>query len=147
MNETDKNRNVDSEAVRWLEQARQDYKSAEVLRDGERYYMVCFISQQIAEKALKAYLYSRGHDLVFGHSVAKLCDSCVPYDQKYSELKSEIKNLDQYYIEARYPNGLPESVPAEFFDETDARHALAMAKQALDTVETDVRRPPDESRS
>ena len=37
--------------------------------------------------------------------------------------------------EARYPNGLPESVPAEFFDENDAKGALDMARRAMEVVE------------
>ena len=47
-----------NESKRWLVQAKEDLKSAEILQDGQRFYLVC--------------------------------------------------------------NGLPESVPAEFFDESDA---------------------------
>lgn len=126
---------IGNESKRWLVQAKEDLKSAEILQDGQRYYLVCFLSQQIAEKVLKSFLYAQGEDLIFGHSVAKLCDRCSNYDDKYIKLKKEIKNLDQYYIEARYPNGLPESVPAEFFDESDALHALEMARKAVSTVE------------
>jgi len=38
-------------------------------------------------------------------------------------LRSEIKNLDQFYIEARYPNGLSDDIPAEFFDKNDYNKA------------------------
>ena len=123
-----------SEAKRWLSQAREDLTSAEILLKSERYYLVCFLSQQIAEKALKAFLYSRGRDLVFGHSVATLCDEAASYDPRFASVKSDIKNLDQYYIEARYPNGLPDGVPAEFFDRKDADRALEMARTAMDTA-------------
>lgn len=123
------------EAKRWIAQAREDLHSADVLLDSGRYYMVCFLSQQIAEKALKAFLYSKGRDLVFGHSVIKLCEACAEHDDRFKQLKKKIKNLDQYYIEARYPNWLPESIPAEFFDDNDAKGALEMARLALKTVE------------
>lgn len=126
---------LESEAGRWFSQSKADFKTAEILFESGRHYMVCFLSQQIAEKALKAFLYSRGRDLVFGHSVIKLCEACAEYDGRFEALKKEIKNLDQFYIEARYPNGLPESVPAEFFDENDAKGALDMARRAMELVE------------
>ena len=135
MSESDGARGVRPEASRWLEQATEDYRSAEVLLEAGRHYMVCFVSQQIAEKALKAYLYAQGRDWVFGHSVSKLCLSCAEGEDAFVALHREIKNLDQYYIEARYPNGLPESIPAEFYNEEDAHTALGMAAKALRTVE------------
>jgi HEPN domain-containing protein len=128
-------KSIEGEAGRWFSQAQADLKTAEILFESGRHYMVCFLSQQIAEKALKAFLYSKGRDLVFGHSVIKLCEYCAEYDERFDELKKEIKNLDQFYIEARYPNGLPESVPAEFFDENDAESALYMARRAMEVVE------------
>lgn len=130
------------EAERWLAQAREDLQSAEILRAGGRFYLVCFLSQQIAEKALKAFLYAQGRDVVFGHSVAKLCDTCSAYNARFQHVKKEIKNLDQYYIEARYPNGLPEGVPAEFFNEDDAAWALNMAQRALEVVGELIRTSP-----
>jgi HEPN domain-containing protein len=36
-----------------LSQAREDLTSAEILLESERYYLVCFLSQQIAENALE----------------------------------------------------------------------------------------------
>ncbi|MHA1291551.1 MAG: HEPN domain-containing protein [Promethearchaeota archaeon] len=42
-----------NEAKRWYDQSREDLKSAKILLENKRYYMVCFLSQQIAEKALK----------------------------------------------------------------------------------------------
>jgi len=50
-------RQRDNEARRWLDQAVEDLASARVLFDAERHYLVCFMAHQIAEKALKAYLY------------------------------------------------------------------------------------------
>lgn len=45
------------EAMRWLDQAKEDLDSARILLENQKYYMVCFLSQQIAEKALKAVTY------------------------------------------------------------------------------------------
>lgn len=57
--------------MRWLMQAEEDLSSAKYLFEGERYYLVCFLSQQIAEKAIKAFLYSKGEEIVTGHSVKR----------------------------------------------------------------------------
>ncbi len=125
---------MNDDARRWLAQTMEDRRTIDVLLDGGRYYMVCFLSQQTAEKALKAYLYARGEDPVFGHSVSKLCERCAGYDEAFGALKRRVKNLDQFYIEARYPNGLPNLVPAEFYDAADARAAVEMVDGVLETV-------------
>lgn len=85
-----------------------------MLVEGERYYMACFLSQQVAEKALKAFLYAQGEQFIFSHSVFKLCTKCSEYNKNFVDIRKDIKNLDQFYIEARYPNGLPDEIPAEF---------------------------------
>lgn len=123
------------DAHRWLAQSAADRETIDVLFAGERYYMVCFLSQQTAEKALKAYLYAQGEDPVFGHSVAALCDRCAAYDPALSDLKKQVKNLDQFYVEARYPNGLPDQVPAEFYNRDDAAGAVEMADRVLAAVQ------------
>ena len=61
------------EAKRWLKQAMEDLKWAKYLLKEGAYYLVCFLSQQIAEKSLKAYLYYKGEEIVIGHSIHKLC--------------------------------------------------------------------------
>lgn len=126
------------DAGRWLEQSIADRKTIDVLMAGERYYMVCFLAQQTAEKALKAFLYAMGEEPVFSHSVAALCDRCAAWNPLYGDLKSRVKNLDQYYIQARYPNGVPDQVPADFFDRADAESAVDMAEQILSQVRSEL---------
>lgn len=57
------------------------------------------------------------------------------YDPAFAELRERVKQLDFYYVEARYPNALEDVVPAEFFTERDARDAMEMAGLALSAVE------------
>lgn len=42
------------EALRWLEQAKIDFKSATINFEQKVYYVTSFLSQQAVEKALKA---------------------------------------------------------------------------------------------
>ena len=44
------------EAIRWLEQAKIDFKSAAINFEQKVYYVASFLSQQAVEKALKAIL-------------------------------------------------------------------------------------------
>jgi HEPN domain-containing protein len=125
-----------SEAERWLEQARRDLDDARYAAKGARWNLTCFLAQQAAEKALKAYLYARGAEAVWGHSVAELCSDAAAHDAAFAALRGEIAPLDQYYIPTRYPNGLPGGIPAEAYTKTDADRALAMCTSVIDLVST-----------
>lgn len=122
------------EAKRWIEQAKEDLISAEILFNSKRYYLVCFLSQQIVEKALKSAIYFNGEDLVLGHSVKNLVERTSDFDMKFKELKNKVPILDSYYIPTRYPNGLPEGIPAEIFNQEAAKNALELAKTTVQIV-------------
>jgi HEPN domain-containing protein len=131
---SDKNRYY-KEAIRWLEQAVEDLTSAEILFQNRRYYLVCFLSQQIVEKALKAVIYYDGEDLVLGHSVKNLIERVSSIDIKFKQLKEKLPILDSYYIPTRYPNGLPDGIPADVFTQEAAQNALELAKSTVDFVQ------------
>jgi len=121
------------EGKRWFLQAEQDLKDAEYSFDGRRFHLACFLSQQSAEKALKAFLYAKGEERVFSHSVAELCKEAIIYDERFKEVK-KASVLDKYYIPTRYPDGLPGGVPYEMFNEDDAMKAIGLASELLDMV-------------
>lgn len=123
-----------SEAERWLAQARRDLDDARYSAAGARWNLACFIAQQAAEKALKAYLFSRGAEAVWGHSVAELCHECGTHDSAFAELGREAAALDQYYIPTRYPNGLPGGIPADAYNRSDGDRALALSARVIDAV-------------
>ena len=63
------------EAERWIMQAENDLEFARSgLREGF-YAQVCFLCQQIGEKAMKAIHYRKGERFVIGHSIYKLLRS------------------------------------------------------------------------
>jgi HEPN domain-containing protein len=123
------------EGDRWLRQAKQDLDDAQYARDGGRFHLTCFLAQQAAEKALKAYLYARGQTLVLGHSVARLCQDASVLNAEFADLKKKAAPLDKYYIPTRYPNGLPDGIPAEAFDAVDAERALELTKLVIAFVQ------------
>ena len=73
------------EGRRWVEQAKEDLKWAKELARLGGYHLACFLAQQVAEKALKGYLYGQGEEIVLGHSVERLCELASSYDPRFSE--------------------------------------------------------------
>jgi HEPN domain-containing protein len=63
--------NPRTESQRWLDQANTDLKWTKHLLKEGAYYLACFLAQQTAEEALKAFLYAQGEEIVFGHSVPR----------------------------------------------------------------------------
>ena len=125
---------------RWLEQAEADRRGAEILFQGQSWHLACFIAQQVAEKAIKAFLYARGEEIVIGHSVEALCTWAAEYDHDFKIPREEVGALDGYYIPTRYPNGLPDSIPARVYTIHAARDALRLADRTLKAVDGKLRR-------
>jgi HEPN domain-containing protein/predicted nucleotidyltransferase len=127
-----------TEAERWLSQAQYELDAARHSSEGGFHAVACFFAQQAAEKALKACLYARGERRVMGHSVAELGQRCAADSPAFRQILPRIRKLDRFYIQARYPNGLPGGVPAELFDQQDADFALARAKETLQTARAEI---------
>jgi HEPN domain-containing protein len=123
------------EGRRWLLQAKQDIEDARYNLEGERYHIACFLSQQSAEKALKAFLYAEGEEMVWGHSVAELCKRVTSIDKDIEKIRRKVATLDKYYIPTRYPNGLPGGIPSEAFEKRDADRAIEIAEEVIQVIE------------
>ena len=100
--------------------------------------MACFLSQQAAEKAVKAYLYRRGAEDVWGNSLIDLCEDAKIFEMFFDTIKADARQLDKYYDITRYPGYLPNGIPAEAFDDVDAERAMELAG-----IVVDVRGPAD----
>lgn len=123
------------EGRRWIQQAQIDLKWSRHLHAEGAYYLVCFLAQQVAEKALKAYIYAQGEELVVGHSVRRLCQRAGEYDDQFRHHLDEWAILDSYYIPTRYPNGLPDDIPARVYNRPAAQTALTLAEEVVAVVE------------
>ena len=124
------------EGYRWLEQAQADLQWARHLQGEGAYYLVCFLAQQLAEKALKAFLYAQGEELVIGHSVRQLCQRAAVYETQLLAHLEDWGLLDSYYIPTRYPNGLPADIPARVYNREAARSALTLAEAVYARIHT-----------
>jgi len=128
-----------TEAKNWFAQAKSEYEDAVELEKRCRFYLALFLYQQATEKALKSFLFSRGEEELFTHSVKDLIDIAIAYDKDFKNLK-QAKDLDRYYIQTRYPNSLAGNVPAEFFDKADECEAAQnLAKSVTDLVDIKIK--------
>jgi HEPN domain-containing protein len=92
-------------------------------------------SQQAAEEALKAFLYSKGLRAILTHSIRELVLDCSKYDTAFSNFLSQARVLDAYYIPTRYPNGLVgNEIPAQYYSEEDASQCTNYAGLMLKTL-------------
>jgi HEPN domain-containing protein len=122
------------EGRRWLDQALADLDDATALTGLARFNVACFLCQQAAEKAVKAFLVLQGEEDVRGHSVADLCDRASGFDPRFGPLGDEGASLDLLYIPTRYPNGLPGGMPSRAFHEDDAQRAIERARTIIEVV-------------
>jgi len=128
------------EALRWVDQARADLKTAaDCLKDGN-YYASTFFSQQSAEKALKGFLYSAGFRAIITHSVVELLEKSSELSGAFKRFIDLGKELDRHYIGSRYPNFYPEGPAYKYYTEEIAQRCLGYAESILKEAERSVRR-------
>jgi len=122
-----------AEFTRWYTQAQHDLAAARSSSNAGHFEWTCFQAQQAAAKALKSFLYLNRKRAIISHSVANLLRECEQIDPSFSSVHSA-RELDQYYIPTRYPNGLPDQIPHEYYDTEDARKCIAHADTVLKLV-------------
>ena len=124
-------------ARRWYERALRDLSTAEDLMRTKHYPDVCFYAQQIAEKALKAFLRANGIQ-IRGHDLVRLLRIAERYGLDTSNLDiDDIRELSRQYLAPRYPNFEEEAgIRPEYYTEDFARRCLSVAADILRRVET-----------
>ncbi len=127
----------EEEAVNWFSQAKYDLKAAEWNLEGEFYNTVCFMSQQCAEKALKALVYyaNLSRRKMLTHSVFELIQLGSKILPELDEFVDDARNLDLHYIPSRYPNGLVSGYPHIFYGRKTAEEALESATRIFKAIE------------
>jgi HEPN domain-containing protein len=122
------------EAGRWLAQAKHDVSDGEFNAGAGRHALACFLCHQSAEKAVTGYLISKGAERVWGHSLADLCEDAMALDTSFDLIKTVAVLLDKFYLDTRYPSGLPGGIPAEAYDQHDSSRAIEVARDVLEFV-------------
>lgn len=132
MNEVDV---VVQEVRRWLQFSAEDLDVAQrLLTDrlsAPRH--VCWLSQQAAEKALKAALVLEEIDFPYTHDLNVL-RNLLPDSWILRADHSELADLTEWAVEARYPGEWPEAT------ESDAVRAESEARATRDSVVAELQR-------
>jgi len=125
-----------SDGLRWLAQAQHDVEAAALAGREGFPETACFLAQQATDKALKGFLYTQGERPVMGHATHRLVERCAEYEHGFSDLLDVCRQLDQYYIPTRYPNGLPDGIPHDVYTLAQAQQAVEGARTVLRAVST-----------
>jgi HEPN domain-containing protein len=123
-----------SRAGDWLKQAENEFAWAHDMLTLGRWAPVCYFSQQVAEKCLKAIAIARGATLVKSHSAREIAGALGIN----GDLDDKAKVLDQYYITTRYPDSFSTGAPFEYFVERQAREALDYARAFLERAKAEI---------
>ncbi|HXH09570.1 MAG TPA: HEPN domain-containing protein [Alphaproteobacteria bacterium] len=127
-------------ALRWLRQAEHDLAIAHGHQQRGDFSDACFMAEQAAQKALKAFLLGHGHRSVPIHSVAQLAERCAQLDPAFAVHITAGRVLDQYDIPTRYPDALaPPAVPFESYTQEQAKTAVAAAQATVALVAQNLR--------
>lgn len=119
----------------WFRQAERVLEATRLLLQGGFHEQVCFLSQQAAELAAKAWLESKGR-IRTGHSISYLLKQA---GRVKPELIAKARLLDRYYIPPRYPNGFAEGAPMDYYDASTAKEAINCAQDILEFVKTKIK--------
>lgn len=111
----------------WLEISRYDLKTAEAMLETGRYLYVAFMCQQAAEKLLKAlYIQHKNEIPPRTHNLLYIVDVLgLEIDQ---EKKACLAQLNQFYLESRYPGDRAEL--AKGMNQKEARDILKRTREA-----------------
>lgn len=116
----------------WFKRAGEDLSWAKnSFKDGY-YGGVCFLCQQVAEKCLKAFLFSQKQKLIKTHDLERLLEKCLVFEKNFLKLKKNCQILNGYYIDTRYPDIWDYS---RFESEKLAREALKLSEKVLEFVQ------------
>ncbi len=95
-----------SEVKSWLEMAAEDLTTAKLAFEHGLFRQTCFHAQQCAEKALKAFLLSKGENLPRTHNLVDLYEISKGHGFS-AELREDLAVLSGFYLPTRYPDAMP----------------------------------------
>ena len=116
----------------WLERARQELRAAEGAArvSPSAFATLCYLAQQVTEKALKAVLVFEQIEYPFSHDLDDV-RNLIPCGWRVKEQYPDLKWLSDWAIEGRYPGRDPTA--------GEAQRALEHARSILESVEQDLR--------
>jgi len=123
------------EVYNWWKQAEKDLEGAAKNLKIEEYYITAFLSQQAAEKALKAlYIHKKRKSPGSTHSLIFLANELnMP-----EEFMSGLRKLNPDFIITRYPDAA-QGLPYELYDREIAEEKLEIASKVVEWVRKELK--------
>jgi HEPN domain-containing protein len=112
-------------AKEWLRYSKSDLSTAKHIFEDvypREIEIVCYHSQQCAEKALKGYCVFKGIEPPKAHDLIALCHLCMTTEDTFLLIIDNCSRLNPYGVIVRYPNELA-------VDETTAKSSVIMAQK------------------
>lgn len=99
----------------WISKAEGDYAVAnrEMEASGGNCDAVCFHSQQMAEKYLKAFLFKNKVDFPKVHNLVELLELCLVIDSSFEACRDFLDRLEDYAVLYRYPGASADQADAD----------------------------------
>jgi len=97
---------MDDLIMEWIKFSDRDLETAKYLHENMRpqpLEIICYLCQQTAEKALKAFLIYSGIKPEKTHDLEILTDKCVVIDDSFNEIFENCSRLNRYSSQPRYP--------------------------------------------
>jgi len=114
----------------WLIKAFEDYMSIKTLLNSPQMEyttgIICFHSQQMVEKLLKAFLTYHNTQFPRTHLLETLTQICLELDENFKSLN--LKDLSVYAVEVRYPDEF--NIPSI----AEANECVEIASQVKDFI-------------
>lgn len=114
----------------WFKRGDADLDVANItFKESQHFALVCFLSQQAAEKYLKGFLTLKNRKFRKTHFLSELIELSLKINKIFEQLIKNAKSLDSYYIDTRYPVDW-----SRVYRREDALSALEDAKEIINTV-------------
>lgn len=121
----------------WLNMAEEDLLWAKASFEDKILRGACFAAQQAAEKALKAFLVSKGITTPKIHDLVTLNHQCLNKNAQFQELEESCNILSPYYLSTRYPD----VAQFEEFSEKQTQDVITQAGKVVNFVKNKLLNP------
>jgi len=122
---------LQEDAQRWLVEAEQDVKDAEMLFRHEGYYPLCRLACLAAEKAMRALLLGRGREFSKQSGFPALSQQVAAAEPAMGSLTQSLVPLERFAIIDQTADPHATSPPPPLYSRETARQAIALARQAV----------------
>ncbi len=112
----------------------RDLDGTEILFEKDRYHLACYLAQQTAEKALKAFLAGHSKKVPHIHELDELHKRCLALNSSFQSIIQHCLYLNIFYNPVRYPEAEPGILPEGFPTREQTESALRKAKEVLSFV-------------